>query len=264
VSRNLTPSKYWRIAQTLDAMLTAPAQRFVLPKNIAEQSAPPGPGHGLLLADYDGIEQTGLVRYLGIVASLWPGHVCVDWKPVDAAIWVDTAPGRGFWKQEGGFGFAPKKVAGYGLHQLFADTFEDLDVREALPGGQRAVPVLQERQRQDHSATSERRHRAINAERLNPMAIIGEPTSAPRGGYVYVLKSAMGYKVGRTRRMPDRMRTFGVKLPFLYTIPLCAWFDDRIEAEGAYHRIFRDKRINGEWFDLQDADIELIRARTFP
>ena len=55
------------------------------------------------------------------------------------------------------------------------------------------------------------------------MEVIGEATSAPRGGYVYVLKSAYGYKIGRTRSMPDRMRTFGVQLPFLYT---CAWFDD--------------------------------------
>lgn len=76
-----------------------------------------------------------------------------------------------------------------------------------------------------------------------------------------MLRSAYGYKVGRTRNMPDRMRTFGVKLPFLYTIQLCAWFDDHYAAEAGYHRIFADKRINGEWFDLAEQDIGLIRAR---
>lgn len=249
----LTPSKYWRFARTLEAMQEAPPESFVLPANIAEQSSPPISGHGLLLADYDESEETGVVRFLGLVTGRSVGHVNVDWRPVAASIWVDTSPGRGFWKKPGGFGFAPAKVAGYGLHQLFADTFEHLDVREPLPDGQRAVTASQ----------GERRIGSIAPERLNPMTVVGEPTSAPHGGYIYVLKSALGYKVGRTRSMPNRMRTFGVKLPFLYTIPLCAWFDDHFEAEALYHRLFRDKHMNGEWFDLDDTDVDLIRARAF-
>jgi hypothetical protein len=49
----------------------------------------------------------------------------------------------------------------------------------------------------------------------------------------------------------------------MYTIPLCAWFDDHIEAESAYHRRFTSKRINGEWFDLQEQDLALIRSRQY-
>jgi len=36
-------------------------------------------------------------------------------------------------------------------------------------------------------------------------------------------------------------------------------FDDCHAAERRYHDAFASKRINGEWFDLEEADIELIR-----
>jgi hypothetical protein len=248
----LTPAKYWRVSRTLEAMRVAPARSFVLPHAIAAQSKPPVAGHGILLADYVESDETGLVRYLGVITSRGSNDVTVDWRAVEAAIWVDTDTGRRYWQQPGGFGFASSKVAGYGLHQLFADAFPHLEVREPLPGGQRVA-----------LADGSRRASTIASERLNPMTVVGEPTAAPRGGYVYVLKSAYGYKVGRTKSMPNRMRAFGVKLPFLYTIPLCVWFDDHLEAEASYHRLFHDKHVNGEWFALQDTDIDLIRSRTF-
>lgn len=105
--------------------------------------------------------------------------------------------------------------------------------------------------------------RTADAENEEQPPVIGEATSSPRGGYVYVLKSAYGFKVGRTRNIPNRMRSFGVHLPIFYSIPFCVWFDDHINAETNYHRIFAEKHINGEWFDLSDADIDLIRSRNF-
>lgn len=102
----------------------------------------------------------------------------------------------------------------------------------------------------------------ISTERLNPIEVIGEPTQGPKAGVVYVLKSAYGYKVRRTSRVPARMRAFGVHLPIVYTIPLCAWFDDCHAAERRYHEMFSGKRINGEWFDLNESDVQLIRLRS--
>ena len=106
------------------------------------------------------------------------------------------------------------------------------------------------------------RSSSIPPERLNPIEVIGEATLGPKAGVVYVLKSAYGYKVGRTRNVPARMRAFGVHLPFVYTIPLCAWFSDCHAAERRYHEMFFEKKINGEWFDLSESDIEQIRFRT--
>jgi hypothetical protein len=165
-------------------------------------------------------------------------------------IWVDTPAGRGNWTSKDGFRFASTKVAGYGLHHLFAEAFPELEPREALPAGAKAVRTPRERM-------------GMPRERLEPIQVVGDPSDATRGGYVYVLKSAYGFKVGRTRNVPSRMRAFGVHLPIMYTIPLCAWFDDHIDAESRYHRLFSDKRINGEWFALDDHDIELIKQRSF-
>lgn len=110
-------------------------------------------------------------------------------------------------------------------------------------------------------AAHTKRTNGIDSGRLNPIEVIGEPTTGAKSGVVYILKSAYGYKVGRTRNVPNRMRTFGVKLPFIYTIPLCAWFEDCHAAETRYHELFASKRINGEWFDLDDSDIQSIRLR---
>jgi len=165
-----------------------------------------------------------------------------------AQIWVDSAKGRSFW-EAGAFGFASKKIADYGLHELWKEHFPGLELRAAT--SMSAKPKASER-----SSTGK-----ILPERLTPVEVVGNASSGAKAGVVYVLKSAYGYKVGRTKNVPDRMRAFGVKLPFMYTIPLCAWFDDCHEAEHRYHRIFECKRINGEWFDLDENDLQMIRLR---
>jgi len=101
----------------------------------------------------------------------------------------------------------------------------------------------------------------IGQERLNPIEIIGKPTTGPKAGVVYCLKSAYGHKVGRKSNIPVRMRAFGGHLPFQYTILLSAWFDDCHAAEQRYHHRFAEQRINGEWFDLTEAGIVAIRQR---
>lgn len=247
----LTPPRYWRVAKTIAELQNGPPNVVELPTCLREQTAPPTTGDGVLFADYDRETQTGLIRYIGIIQGRDGTGARVDWRPTMTEIWVDTPTGRGNWTSKDGFKFAATKVAGYGLHHLFAETFPGLEPRQTLPSGATAVRVPRERRV------------VVPRERLQPVEVVGEPSSATRGGYVYVLQSAYGFKVGRTRNVPNRMRAFGVHLPIMYTIPLCAWFDDHIEAEFRYHRLFADKRVNGEWFDLADQDIELIRRRAF-
>ena len=245
----LTPSKYWRVPCELDAATSRPSEEFRLPEALATQSSPPKVSHGIAIAAYDQVEQMGLFRWLGIVTGGTGATRTVMWQPTNAQIWVDTGFGRSKWKA-GAFGFADSKILGYGLHELWFDTFDGMELRDHVAGSTKC------------DGSSRARSRAISPERLNPIEVIGQPTSGPRAGVVYVLKSAYGYKVGRTRSVPDRMRTFGVQLPFAYSIPMCVWFDDCHVAEKRYHDLFSNKRINGEWFDLADEDVEIIRARS--
>lgn len=244
---NLTPSKYWRVACTITAVSDLQSN-FSMPTELTVHTRPPRPGDGVIVAAYDDVEEVGLVCLVGVIGNASAGSVAIDWRGSNAQIWVDTPSGRNFWKR-GHFAFAPAKIEDYGLHVLFRDHFEDMELRETSRTA--GVPRV--------------RRSNLNGpvrERLEPLEVVGEPSTAPRTGVVYVLKSAYGYKVGRTRSVPTRMRTFAVRLPFFYTIPLCVWFEDCEEAERRYHAKFREQRINGEWFNLSEVDIEQIRART--
>jgi hypothetical protein len=244
----LTPSKYWRVPCSLDSEVSQPPSTFTLPEDMSNRTSPPTRGHGIAIAAYDEAEQTGIFRWLGVITGGTGPTRTVEWKPTSAQIWVDTPKGRSFW-QAGAFGFAPKKVRDYGLHELWQEHFEGMELRDHTPMTTKPTGPKKPR-------TS-----SIAPERLNPIEVIGEPTSGPKAGVVYLLKSAYGYKVGRSRNAPARMRPFGVKLPIIYTIPLWVWFDDCHAAERRYHETFGSKRINGEWFDLNESDIEQIRLR---
>jgi hypothetical protein len=244
----LTPSKYWRVPCDLNSEIDEPSPIFTVPEKLANQSSPPTRGHGITIAAYDEVEQTGMLRWLGIITGGAGLVRTIEWRPTTAQIWVDSEKGRSYWRA-GVFGFAPKKVPDYGLHELWQEHFEGMELRDQAsmttkPTGPRNI-----------------RTSRIAPERLNPIEVIGEQTTGTKAGVVYLLKSAYGYKVGRTRNVPARMRAFGVHLPIVYTIPLCVWFDDCHVAERRYHEMFSSKRINGEWFDLNEFDIQQIRLR---
>ena len=242
----LTPSKYWRIACDLDVGSAKPSSTFLLPDSLANQSASPTVGHGLAIAAYDPLENIGIFKWLGIITERAGKMRNVDWRSTSAQIWVDTLKGRSYW-EGGAFGFAHKKNVDYGLPQLWQEHFAELTIREAVPARLKSSRQC--------SFTE------VSPERLNPIEVIGEPLLGDKAGVVCLLKSAYGYKIGRTRNVPARMRAFGVHLPFVYTIPLCSWFSDCHAAERRYHEMFAGQRINGEWFNLDEEDIQQIRLR---
>ena len=85
-------------------------------------------------------------------------------------------------------------------------------------------------------------------------------TAYPTGGYVYVIRSRYGFKIGKTVNIRERTRLFAVKLPFPVSLEHCAWFDDYSVAERDLHSMFSSKRLEGEWFDLGEADLARIRT----
>lgn len=83
----------------------------------------------------------------------------------------------------------------------------------------------------------------------------------PKHGYIYLLQSVSGaYKIGRSKDPDDRLRTFEVKLPFEVEYVCTVETANMYELERALHKQFDHKRINGEWFRLEDKDIAAIKA----
>lgn len=83
----------------------------------------------------------------------------------------------------------------------------------------------------------------------------------PKHGYIYLLQSVTGaYKIGRSKDPDDRLKTFEVKLPFEVSYVCTVETADMYMLEKKLHQLFEHKRINGEWFSLNDKDIAAIKA----
>lgn len=84
----------------------------------------------------------------------------------------------------------------------------------------------------------------------------------PNHGFVYLVRSISGhYKIGRSRDIEDRVRTFSVKLPFEVSLDHVIECDDYFAAETSLHRRYADKRVNGsEFFALTPADVTAIKS----
>lgn len=80
-------------------------------------------------------------------------------------------------------------------------------------------------------------------------------------GYVYLLKNMEGtYKIGKAKNPEDRLKTFTVKLPFRVEYTCIIPSHDMAELERDLHDLFKHKRVNGEWFNLDPDDVEFIKG----
>lgn len=82
-----------------------------------------------------------------------------------------------------------------------------------------------------------------------------------KSGYVYLIESSHGvYKIGLSRDPQNRIATFGILLPFPVEFVCLIQTDDMRALETQLHTRYADKRINGEWFALDTADVEYIKS----
>lgn len=118
----------------------------------------------------------------------------------------------------------------------------------------------------DDDAIRAHNRRLIEAMLYRPKPNLGPgrpPERRPKrqqAGFIYVVRGNGHFKIGRTIDLPTRLRTFGLRLPF--PTELVCWFavDDTHASERSWHQTFADKRVNGEWFDLDAEDLALLKS----
>ncbi|MFK3822398.1 GIY-YIG nuclease family protein [Pseudomonas yamanorum] len=182
----------------------------------------------ILLAGWDASAQVGKVSALGIVMQIdrERGTAKMLWREANLTL-RPTSNGRRYWEQsKHWFAFAPDVVSRYGLRDLHAEHFPDFTGFDIPP----------------------------------PVGSSNRSSSSPTGGYVYVIRSKLGFKIGKTIHLKARTRLFEVKLPFPISLEHYAWFDDYTYAERSLHITYQAKRLEGEWFDLNASDLQQIKT----
>jgi hypothetical protein len=96
-------------------------------------------------------------------------------------------------------------------------------------------------------------------------SILGKPTEESVGGSdvsageVYLFKSGRYYKIGKTNDTVRRGNELRIQLPEKMDLIHSIKTDDPSGVENYWHRRFEPKRMNGEWFDLNSADIKAFK-----
>jgi len=71
----------------------------------------------------------------------------------------------------------------------------------------------------------------------------------------------MPYKIGITRStVDDRFYGLGLKMPGKFETLFAYKLDNCAKAEQLMHGIFNKYRVNGEWFNITEKELELIKA----
>tara|TARA_B110000014_G_scaffold75402_1_gene51510 strand:+ start:393 stop:1085 length:693 start_codon:yes stop_codon:yes gene_type:complete len=190
-------------------------------------------GNGVLRARYDTVVKTAHMDAVGRIESVDPeaGLATVEWRPADFEI-VPGPNGRRHWEQKPYFILNAKRARAYELPARFAEAFDDQDWLS---------------------------HKIAEAYQIRS-AKDGKPSLDVQEGFVYLMQWEDEYKIGKAvdveRRQKRIERELGREITVLHRI----FSNDYTKAEADLHRKYKDKCLHGEWFSLNDDDLEWLMS----
>jgi len=102
----------------------------------------------------------------------------------------------------------------------------------------------------------------INSIEVNEISEDGTENSL-EPGQVYLLKHDKVYKIGRSTDAARRYKEIKVQMPMKTEEIHLIETDDTVGIEAYWHRRFSEKRLEGEWFALSNADVKAFKRRRF-
>jgi hypothetical protein len=72
--------------------------------------------------------------------------------------------------------------------------------------------------------------------------------------FIYILKGLNSYKIGYTTNFNKRIKVYKTHNPNIKTICLIE-SNNSFEFESYLHNRFKNKNVNGEWFDLTEEEV---------
>jgi len=84
-----------------------------------------------------------------------------------------------------------------------------------------------------------------------------------KSGYVYLLKSGGLYKIGRAENFKQRLGFYKTENPFNVEVIAQFYVEDSIKTERLLLDTFKNKKVKGEWFNLNDKDIQKFQKLRF-
>ncbi|SFV55540.1 hypothetical protein MNB_SV-3-1137 [hydrothermal vent metagenome] len=77
---------------------------------------------------------------------------------------------------------------------------------------------------------------------------------------LYLLEANGNYKIGITGNLASRMKDIQTGNPYLVKLVCTIEMEDPQELEQSLHKLFKDKRMMGEWFNLNKKDVKYIKS----
>ena len=81
----------------------------------------------------------------------------------------------------------------------------------------------------------------------------------PEPGYLYLIQSKNLFKIGRCKSIENRFKSYTTENPHGVTLIAHAYVNNYTEAENELLAKYASKNYRGEWFELDQTDVEEIK-----